>query len=182
MSIEADLKAIDDFKVDSRNVHNKVTHPTLPLERTYCAFCGKEKGWVSQESSEHIAAFNVVVVCDDCDEKFKASTGLFPGEEVHIPEVDLHDAELGAWLDGTPTEWVENCVDCRVPMIKLQPVAVGKYVPLMDTLKVGECVLDRNRLNGIERDKRNAVPHWFCRKCRALWGPIDMFWCKFRKV
>lgn len=70
--------------VDSRlkGHHGSVTHPTLPLERTYCAHCGKPKGWVSTESSAFIASSSVIAICDDC----AARLGPLPLEEVKIDE------------------------------------------------------------------------------------------------
>lgn len=44
-----------------------VTHPTLPLERTYCTKCGKPYGWTSTESSAMISAGEVIVICDSCE-------------------------------------------------------------------------------------------------------------------
>jgi hypothetical protein len=187
MSLNADAALINDGKVDSRLERSKVTHPTLPLERTFCAFCGQPKGWVSQDSGDFIAAQNVVVVCDRCNEKFASKLGPLPGE-APIQEFQLRDAEIGvdqAFLDSlgnNSSEWVENCIDCHIPMVKLQPMPPEKAVPLMDTLRVGGCTMDKNRLLGVEKSKATATPQWFCRKCRTLWGPIDQFWCKFRKV
>jgi hypothetical protein len=44
----------------------RVTHAILPLERTYCTNCGRPWGWASEDSSEHIAAAEIVVFCEDC--------------------------------------------------------------------------------------------------------------------
>ena len=57
---------------DSRTRRKKVTHATLPLERTYCVNCGKPKGWVSVETSKFIAAQQIIVICDECEEKYGA--------------------------------------------------------------------------------------------------------------
>ena len=46
----------------------QTTHAIFPLERTYCTNCGKPYGWASQESSEHIAAAEIVVFCEECFE------------------------------------------------------------------------------------------------------------------
>lgn len=46
----------------------QVTHPTLPMQRTYCAFCGKPFGYCSMESSKYDAPGHIVVTCNDCDE------------------------------------------------------------------------------------------------------------------
>jgi hypothetical protein len=51
---------------------NCVTHAVLPLARTYCCNCGKPWGWASQESSEQIAAAEIVVFCEDCFEALNA--------------------------------------------------------------------------------------------------------------
>lgn len=55
---------------DSRlhGFRGEVTHAVLPYERTYCANCGKPWGWTTQDSSQYIAAAEIVVVCDDCFE------------------------------------------------------------------------------------------------------------------
>lgn len=45
----------------------QVTHPALPLQRTYCFLCGKPWGYTSMESSQNIAPQHIVVTCDDCD-------------------------------------------------------------------------------------------------------------------
>lgn len=45
----------------------QVTHPTLPLQRTYCFLCGKPWGYSSTESSHHVAPQHILVTCDDCD-------------------------------------------------------------------------------------------------------------------
>lgn len=42
--------------------HGKVTHPTMPLERTYCVNCGRPWGWCGGEKPpDHIR-----VICDPC--------------------------------------------------------------------------------------------------------------------
>jgi len=57
-----------EFGEDSRlkGYAGRVTHAILPLERTYCASCGLPWGWASEDSSEHIAAAEIVVFCDEC--------------------------------------------------------------------------------------------------------------------
>lgn len=55
-----------------------VTHPTLPLERTYCSNCGTPYGWVSTESSQYIEAAEVVVFCTRCDEEMNKKLGQIP--------------------------------------------------------------------------------------------------------
>lgn len=70
--------------VDSRllGFNVRVTHPTLPLERCYCVNCGKPKGWVSTENMEFIRSNQVIVICDDCDEKM----GTLPLAKLNIEE------------------------------------------------------------------------------------------------
>lgn len=53
-------------KLDSRLQRTRITHPVFPLERTFCAYCGAPKGWVTYDSGDFIDAASVVVVCDDC--------------------------------------------------------------------------------------------------------------------
>ena len=69
----------------------QVTHPTLPLQRTYCFLCGKPWGYTSMDSGEHIAPSHIVVTCDDCDFKIIEKYGKddFPLKE--IPR-ELQDA------------------------------------------------------------------------------------------
>ncbi len=59
-----------DFGEDSRlkGYGGRITHAILPLERTFCANCGRPWGWASEDSSEHIAAAEIVVFCEDCFE------------------------------------------------------------------------------------------------------------------
>lgn len=56
------------FGEDSRlkGHHGRVTHAVLPLERTFCANCGRPWGWASEDSSEYIAAAEIVVFCEEC--------------------------------------------------------------------------------------------------------------------
>jgi hypothetical protein len=69
----------------------QVTHPTLPLQRTYCFLCGKPYGYTSMESSKLVPPAHIVVTCDECDLAIfdKYGRGDFP-----LPEVprDLLDA------------------------------------------------------------------------------------------
>jgi len=46
----------------------EVTHAVLPYERTYCANCGKPWGWTTTDSSQFIAAAEIIVICDACFE------------------------------------------------------------------------------------------------------------------
>ncbi len=59
---------------DSRlsGVRQEVTHAVLPYERTYCANCGKPWGWTTTDSSQFIAAAEIIVVCDECFEHLNA--------------------------------------------------------------------------------------------------------------
>ncbi len=59
-----------EFGEDSRlkGYAHRVTHAILPLERTFCANCGRPWGWASEDSSEHIAAAEIVVFCEECFE------------------------------------------------------------------------------------------------------------------
>ena len=54
---------------DSRlkGYRKRITHPTLPLERTFCTKCGAPFGWVSTESYEFIQTGEVVVFCNNCE-------------------------------------------------------------------------------------------------------------------
>ena len=186
MSLEADIKAINDGLVDSRlkGHHGTVTHPTENLERTYCVFCGAPMGGVSQDSGEFIRANNVVVVCRRCDDNMREKYGPLPLLEAPIQEYNVEAIRDTIAFEEQPiqSEWIENCIDCRVPMIKLQIMAASKCAPLLDTLRIGECVMDKNRTEAVRKAIPNATPSWFCRRCRSLWGPIDMFWCKFKKL
>jgi hypothetical protein len=70
---------------DSRlkGYNRQVTHPTLPLQRTYCANCGKPRGWVTTETYKFIEAQQIIVICDACE----ATLGGLPLAKVEIPEV-----------------------------------------------------------------------------------------------
>jgi hypothetical protein len=72
--------------IDSRlsGVHQEVTHAVLPYERTYCANCGKPWGWTAQDSSQFIAAAEIVVVCDECFESLngREQSRRIPGAEI----------------------------------------------------------------------------------------------------
>jgi hypothetical protein len=56
----------------------KITHPTLPLERTFCSNCGAPYGWVSTESYEYISAGEVVVFCTKCETDMNKKLGPIP--------------------------------------------------------------------------------------------------------
>ncbi len=65
---------------DSRvkGYRGKVTHPHMPLERSYCSNCGAPFGWVSTESSQMIAAGQVIVFCERCEEDMNKKLGPVP--------------------------------------------------------------------------------------------------------
>ncbi len=67
----------------------QVTHPHMALERTYCANCGKEKGWVSMDAMDFIRVQEVIVVCDTCAESLNRKFGAIPLREAPIQEVNL---------------------------------------------------------------------------------------------
>ena len=179
---------LDEKHDDSRlkGIFKRVTHPTLPLERTYCAECGGFKGWVTTESADFIRAANVLVYCDRCVEKLQAKLGPVPLKEVAIPEVYGISSEFIAEpvptpvVDGKPAlerlPWIENCADCKKPMLKLKPVPVGRYRPRLDTIKGTP---DGNQREGIDRQKTLKSPEWYCQHCKSLWGSLGMFWVKF---
>ena len=87
------MRNILEFGEDSRlkGHRSRVTHPVLQLERTFCANCGRPWGWASQDSSEHIAAAEIVVFCEDCFEALNAST---PGSLARIPETEMKNLGL----------------------------------------------------------------------------------------
>jgi len=70
-------------KIDSRMKTPTQTDPLMLAEITYCAICGKKKGKVSQESSQHIKASSIIVICDDCHSQF----GELPLEKAPIEEL-----------------------------------------------------------------------------------------------
>lgn len=45
----------------------QVTHPDLPMQRTYCFLCGAPAGFCSMDSSKHESPQQIVVTCNDCD-------------------------------------------------------------------------------------------------------------------
>jgi hypothetical protein len=68
----------------------QVTHPTLPMQRTYCFRCGAPSGFTSQESSKYIAPAHIVVTCDKCDVEImeKYGIGTFPLQQVPTQLLD----------------------------------------------------------------------------------------------
>jgi hypothetical protein len=73
---------------DSRlkGYNGKVTHPHLPLERTYCAQCGRAMGYVTHESYEFIRFNSVLVLCDQCQHDLESKYGHIPLEQCPIEE------------------------------------------------------------------------------------------------
>lgn len=61
---------------DSRLKTIRITHPTLPLERTFCIKCGRPYGWVSTESYSFISVGEVVVICEICEEAMNKLGGV----------------------------------------------------------------------------------------------------------
>lgn len=81
----------------------KVTHSTLPLERTYCANCGRPWGWASIESSQHIAPAKIQVICDACEQSMNEKAQLPPSSSgMEVPRaylelyglIDEHDPRV----------------------------------------------------------------------------------------
>lgn len=63
----------------------QVTHPTLPLQRTYCFLCGRPNGYTSMDSSQYVAPAHIVVTCDKCDQDIMEKFGgidNFPLQQV----------------------------------------------------------------------------------------------------
>jgi len=83
-----------EFGEDSRlkGYAGRVTHAVLPLERAFCANCGRPWGWASEDSSEHIAAAEIVVFCEECF----ASLNRVPGGAIvaRIPESEMRSLGL----------------------------------------------------------------------------------------
>ena len=75
----------------------QVTHPTMPLQRTFCSNCGKPYGWVNQDSSEMIALKQVVVYCNECEEMLNKKVGPIPFRVIGGVEVrDFSHLKEGA--------------------------------------------------------------------------------------
>lgn len=74
------FKGEEDSRLKGYN--GRVTHPTLPLERTYCSNCGKPYGWASVESSQLIAAAKIVVYCNECEHSLEGRMGPIPFPQV----------------------------------------------------------------------------------------------------
>ena len=77
------------FGEDSRlkGHRGRATHAILPLARTFCANCGRPWGWASEDSSEHIAAAEIVVFCEDCFEALNSNQKAVPHQR--IPENEM---------------------------------------------------------------------------------------------
>lgn len=88
------MSRILQFGEDSRlKGHSvRVTHAILPLERTFCANCGRPWGWASEDSSEHIAAAEIVVFCEDCFAALNANQQSVPFSR--IPETEMKSLGL----------------------------------------------------------------------------------------
>ena len=93
---------------DSRlaGFNREVTHTVLPYERTYCANCGKPWGWTTQDSSQYIAAAEIVVVCDECFESLNAKE-----QSRRIPEAKA--AKLGLVTELKPRNFMETAAHFR---------------------------------------------------------------------
>ena len=78
------------FGEDSRlkGYQGRVTHAILPLKRTFCANCGRPWGWASEDSSEHIAASEIVVFCEECFVALNAADHSSPLQR--IPENEMN--------------------------------------------------------------------------------------------
>jgi len=78
-----------EFGEDSRlkGHRARVTHAILPLERTYCTNCGKPWGWASQDSSEQIAAAEIIVFCEECFEALNANHQASPFDRIPAKEM-----------------------------------------------------------------------------------------------
>ena len=83
------MENIFQFGEDSRLKGHlgRVTHAILPLERTFCANCGRPWGWASEDSSESIAAAEIVVFCEDCFAALNANSGASTFERIPSEEM-----------------------------------------------------------------------------------------------
>jgi len=83
-----------EFGEDSRlkGYARRVTHAILPLERTFCANCGRPWGWASEDSSQHLAAAEIVVFCEECF----VALNRAPGDSTfaRIPETEMRSLGL----------------------------------------------------------------------------------------
>jgi hypothetical protein len=69
---------VEDSRLKGFAGQQRITHPTLPLERTFCSKCGKPYGWVSTESYEFIEAGEVTVFCEECETEINKIAGSVP--------------------------------------------------------------------------------------------------------
>jgi hypothetical protein len=78
-----------EFGEDSRlkGYARRLTHAILPLERTFCANCGRPWGWASEDSSEHIAAVEIVVFCEECFSTLNAVNENAPMQRIPADEI-----------------------------------------------------------------------------------------------
>lgn len=88
------------FGEDSRlkGHHGRITHAVLQLERTFCSNCGRPWGWASEDSSEHIAAAEIVVFCEECFAALNANQTAPPLRlipETEIKSLGLLEEHLG---------------------------------------------------------------------------------------
>jgi hypothetical protein len=83
-----------EFGEDSRlkGYAGRVTHAILPLERTFCANCGRPWGWASEDSGEHIAAAEIVVFCEECFAALNSVSGV--ATFARIPEAEMRTLGL----------------------------------------------------------------------------------------
>ena len=79
-----------EFGEDSRlkGHAGRVTHAILHLERTFCANCGRPWGWASQDSSEHIAAAEIIVFCEKCFEALNGPHQSSPYARIRESEMN----------------------------------------------------------------------------------------------
>lgn len=97
----AGMGRVEDSRL--KGYRGKITHPTLPLERTFCTNCGAPFGWVSTESYAFIEAGEVVVFCNDCEARMQLLGGVplkvaAPDNATEIPK--LRKGSLPSLLEG----------------------------------------------------------------------------------
>jgi hypothetical protein len=71
----------------------RVTHAVLPLERTYCSNCGRPWGWASEESSEQIAAAEIIVFCEECFESLNNKCAPVSAGAIPCPPITVRCGE-----------------------------------------------------------------------------------------
>jgi hypothetical protein len=87
------------FGEDSRlkGYAGRVTHAILPLERTYCANCGRPWGWASEDASDQIAAAEIIVFCEECFEALNAkhvAQGASPADFFTLPYQRIPETDM----------------------------------------------------------------------------------------